>query len=439
MSRTVPNRSYLGTPATAPGPSGPQMLNYTRLIRRDPLSFLTRMRNEYGDVVQFPIPRPPTYLVASAADAQRVLVGNARNYGKDTIQYRSLSLVTGEGLLSADDELWRQQRPVVQPAFHHSGLQRLEPVVIDETDLASSEWLANGSGAVVDVEAAMMDIALRVVGRLLFGDDLRGSSADLARATLAALRVVVQRSRVPITVPRLLPTPANRQLDRSTALLDQAVANLVQQRSRAVSTTDAVAPMLLDQLLAAGLPPGEVRDQVVTFLVAGHETAASGLTWALWLLAAAPQWQERVAAAAQLEDIFPVVDEALRLFPPAWVITRTSRAPDQLDGYDIPAGALIIVSPFLIQRDPRYWDAATRFDPSRFTFATPSRMPAYLPFGAGMRLCIGRDFARWEMAVVLRELCSRFRLERPGRLRPQPITEVTLRPKAGMPLQIWQR
>ena len=439
MSRTVPDRSYLGTPATAPGPAGPQMLNYTRMIRRDPLGFLTRMRSEYGDVVQFPIPRPPTYLVASAADAQRVLVGNARNYGKDTIQYRSLSLVTGEGLLSADDQLWRQQRPVVQPAFHHSGLQRLEAVVSAETELISSEWLAKGSGAVVDVEAAMMDVALRVVGRLLFGDDLRGNSAELAQATLAALRVVVQRSRVPVAVPRLLPTPANRRLDRSTAQLDQAVAELVRQRQRATSTVAAVAPMLLDQLLAAGLSPAAVRDQVVTFLVAGHETAASGLTWALWLLAAAPQWQEQIAAASQLEQIFPVVDEALRLYPPAWVITRTSRDSDQLGGYDIPASALIIVSPFLIQRDPRYWEAAARFDPGRFVNATPSRMPAYLPFGAGMRLCIGRDFARWEMAVVLRELCQLFRVERPGDSRPQPITEVTLRPRAGMPLRIWQR
>lgn len=439
MSLDIPHRNYLGTPATAPGPAGPQMLGFTRLIRRDPLAFLTQMRDQHGDVVQFPIPRPPTYLVAAAADAQRVLVGNARNYGKDTIQYRSLSLVTGEGLLSADDEPWRRQRPIVQPAFHHSSLQRLEPVVIDETDLIGSEWVIEETGSVADVEVAMMDLALRVVGRLLFGDDLRGSSASLARATLAALRVVVQRSRVPISVPRLLPTPANRRLDRSTAQLDKAVANLVSQRIRATSTAASVAPLLLDQLLMAGLSPDEVRNQVVTFLVAGHETAASGLTWALWLLAAAPDWQQRIATADRLEDVFPVVDEALRLYPPAWVITRTSRGPDQLGGCEVPPGALIIVSPYLIQRDSRYWEAAARFDPSRFMNATPSRMSAYLPFGAGMRLCIGRDFARWEMAIVLRELCRRFRFERPGDVRPRAITEVTLRPQAGMPLRIWQR
>ncbi len=434
MTTPVPDRSYLGTPATAPGPNGPQMLRKTMLIRRDPLAFLAGMRDSYGDVVQFPLPRPPTYLAAAADNAAQILVGNARNYGKDTIQYRSLSLVTGEGLLSADDDMWRTQRPVVQPAFHHSALSGLGDIVAEESEFVADGWNGLRDGAVVDVEAAMMDIALRAVGRVLFGDDLRGRSADLARATIDALQVVIKRSRVPISVPRVIPTPANRRLDRSTAELDRAVAGLVRQRSAVAP--DPGAPLLLDLLLASPMSPDQVRNQVVTFLVAGHETAASGLTWALWLLAAAPRWQQRVAGAEDLASVYPVVDEALRLYPPAWVITRQSREPDIVGGREIPGSALMIVSPYLIHRDPRYWDEPDEFEPSRFVGAKPQRMTAYLPFGAGMRLCIGRDFARWEMAVVLRELCRRFTFERLPGPPPRAVTEVTLRPADGMPLRI---
>ncbi len=417
------------------------MLTFTRKIRRDPLAFLTAMKDRYGDIVQFPIPRPPTYFVSSADSAQRLLVGNAGNYGKDTIQYRSLSLVTGMGLLAADDSDWRKQRPVVQPAFHHSVLTGLAHLVDQETRLVIEEWRAGEDGAAVDVEASMMDIALRTVGRALFGDDLRGHSAELARATLSALEVVIQRSRVPISVPKLIPTPANRKLDRSLTRLDQAVTELVHQRTLETVRSNGVneKSLLLDLLLDSDMSADQVRDQVVTFLVAGHETAASGLTWALWLLAAAPSWQQHLAESDELTEVFPVVDEALRLYPPAWVITRQSRAADQLDGRDIPAGALLITSPFVIQRDERYWDQPERFDPARFQTVKPQRMAAYLPFGAGMRLCIGRDFARWEMAVVLQELCRSFRFERLGAPSPHPLTEVTLRPAGGMPLRLWRR
>ena len=417
------------------------MLMHTRRIRRDPLAFLTVMKDQYGDVMQFPIPRPPTYFVSSAAGAQRLLVGNASNYGKDTIQYRSLSLVTGLGLLAADDSDWRTQRPLVQPAFHHSALAGLTDVVVEEAGLITDTWRSQETGSMIDVEVAMMDIALRVVGRALFGDDLRGRSAELAQATLAALEVVIQRSRVPISIPRLIPTPANRKLDRSMARLDQAVGELVRQRRVESSSSAGLSgtPLLLDLLLAADLSAAQVRDQVVTFLVAGHETAASGLTWALWLLAAEPRWQDRLADSAELADVFPVVDEALRLYPPAWVITRHSRNQDQIEGREIPAGALLITSPFVIQRDERYWEHPQRFDPSRFVGVKPQRVAAYFPFGAGMRLCIGRDFARWEMAVVLRELCQVFRLQRAGTSSPRPLTEVTLRPGDGMPLRVWRR
>jgi cytochrome P450 len=408
------------------------MLRATMRIRRDPLGFLADVRDRFGDVSQFPIPRPPTYLLASAPAAAHVLVGNARKYGKQTIQYRSLSLVTGAGLLTADASAWREQRPVIQPAFHRRTLPALAAVATEESDRLADRWRAPGRRTVVDVESAILDLTLRIVGRSLFGDDLHGRSAAIAEATIAALEVVIQRARIPVAVPSGWPTPANRKLGRSLAELDAAVGRLVATRAAAPAQTPE---LLIDLLLAAGWPQTAVRDQVVTFLVAGHETAATGLMWALWLLAADPAHQQPTAISD--DAAAAVVSEALRLFPPAWVITRQALADDEVEGRFTPAGALVVVSPFLIHRDPRYWDDPDRFDPERF--AGGDRSAAYLPFGEGPRLCIGRDFAQWEMRIALRRLCAALRFERVPGEQPKPMPEVTLRPSGGMLLRVTPR
>lgn len=419
---------FLGTPATAPGPLGPRMLRHTAMIRRDPLAFLTLMRDSYGDVVQFPIPRPPTYLVASAAATHQVLVGRPGGYDKETIQYRSLALVTGEGLLVAPDRRWREQRPVVQPAFHHSFLPVVGRIVAEEVTTLVDRWRLAGSGAVVDAEAAMMDLTLRVVGRSLFGDPLTGSTAQLAEATLDALSVVIKRSRVPLAFPRSWPTPANRRLDRALGELDAAVARLVAQGG----PDDG---LLLDMLLAQpGWTAEQVRDQVVTFLVAGHETAASALMWALWLLAG--DVAEGDALAEDAARAPWVADETLRLYPPAWVISRSATRADDIAGHAVPADALLITSPYLLQRDARYWPEPEIFAPGRFAsrLSREQRL-AFIPFGAGLRQCIGRDFARWEMAEVIAGLGAAFRFSRVGP-PPRALASVTLRPADGLLLRI---
>ena len=430
--------SFLGTPATAPGPLGPQMLPHTMAIRSDPLKFLALMRDTYGDLVQFPLPWPPSYLVASMPFTQQVLVQRPGTYDKGTIQYRSLSLVTGDGLLVAENDRWREQRPVVQPAFHHGFLPAVAQVVREESGSLIARWRLSPAGAVVDIEAAMMDLTLRVVGRCLFGDDLRGSTAQLADATLSALSVVIKRSRVPVGVPRSWPTPANLHLRRSLAELDSAVERLVAGRSDRPGGSTMLIDLLLD---APGWTATQVRDQVVTFLVAGHETAASALTWALWLLATHPQEQERLAGSGShlSARAGAVGDETLRLYPPAWVISRNAVAPDEIGGRRIPTGALLIASPYLIHRDPRYWTDPDQFRPTRFEDRlTRTQRLAYLPFGAGPRLCIGRDFARWEMTEVLAALAPEFRWE-PVDSSPALLPSVTLRPAGGMRLRLWPR
>lgn len=444
--------SFLGTPATAPGPDGPTMLRGFGVIRRNPLRALATTWRHYGDVVQYPIPRPPTYLVNDPDGVRRVLVGNARNYGKSTIQYRALSLVTGEGLLVADTEPWRRQRRLVQPAFHHETLEAVVDHVNTALEGVCAGWDALPVGAVTDVDAAMMHAALEVVGHALFGTDLSNDAERLASATLEALDVVVARARVPITPPSWVPTPANRRLARAVAQLDAAVASMLQQPP----TGHDMLAMLrsVHDEAGVGLTPQEIRDQIVTFIVAGHETVASAMTWAWALVARHPEVQERLHAEAvdvlgdrpvafddldRLPYARAVLDETLRLYPPAWLITRKALQADVIGGHDVPAGALIILSPWLLHRHPRVWVDPAQFRPERFLEGEVDRT-CFIPFGAGPRLCIGRDFSYVEGVAMLASLARRYRFDYPlGSTVPLADPLVTIRAVGGLPLRVTRR
>lgn len=451
-----PRGSFLGTPATAPGPTGPDMLRAFGSIRRDPLAFLAETWRTHGDVVQFPIPRPPSYLVSDPAAVRRVLVGHPGGYGKSTIQYRSLSLVTGEGLLVADTPAWRRQRPLVQPAFHHETLESVAGHVGVAIHRLFEQWDGLPEGAVTDVDAAMMHAALEVVGHALFGTDLSGDAERLATATLAALDVVVARARVPVTPPSWLPTPNNRRLATSVRQLDEAVVRMLVERRRSASTPTDMLGMLLASRDedGRGLGVREIRDQVVTFIVAGHETVASALSWAVALVAAHPEVQRDLQAEAdavlggrtpsfadypRLPVARAVLDEALRLYPPAWLITRAALQPDVLSGREVPVGALVIVSPWIVHRHPSAWTDPEEFRPQRFLAGGIDRS-AFLPFGAGLRLCIGRDFAYVEGALMLAAIAGRYDVAYPdgcGLPRAEPL--VTIRPVGGLPLHVRRR
>jgi cytochrome P450 len=406
-------------------------------------------------VVQFPVPKPPSYLFNDPDGVRSVLVTNARSYGKSTIQYSALSLVTGEGLLSADTAEWKRQRPMVQPAFHRETLTTIVSHVATAAERIIEDWNALTEGAVVDIDAAIMNAALEVVGHALFGSDLSTDADVLTTATLDALDVVIARARVPITPPAWVPTPGNRKLSSSVAALDRAVHSMLDSRGVREVPAD-----MLDLLITArddeghALTETEIRDQVVTFIVAGHETVASALTWTFALLAENPEVMRLLQAeadavlggnAAQFADYqrLPyaraVIDETLRLYPPAWLITRNSLGDDSLGGYEVPEGSLIIMSPWLLHRHPGVWANPDRFDPQRFIDGEIDRS-AFIPFGAGPRQCIGRDFAYVEAVLLLSSLVAHFDLEYPaGQQRPPAVPLVTMRPANGLHLRVSAR
>ena len=308
-------------------------------------------------------------------------------------------------------------------------------------------------GSVVDVDAAMMHGALEVVGHALFGTDLSADADRLATATLSALDVVVARARVPVTPPAWVPTPANRKLRSSVDELDGAVRRMMDERRR---SPREVPTDMLDLLMGsrddtgAGLTVPEIRDQVVTFIVAGHETVASALTWAWALLAAHPQIQRDLqdesdavlggrpatfADYGRLPLARAVFDEALRLYPPAWLITRKALGDDTLGGHHIPESSLLILSPWLLHRHPAVWPQPETFRPERFLSGEADRT-AFIPFGAGLRQCIGRDFAYVEGVLMLAALAGRYTFAYPdGGGIPAAEPLVTVRPVGGLPLR----
>ena len=425
-----------------PGPSGPEMLANIALMRSAPPDFLAQCAERYGAVVRFPIPRSEVFLVSDPADCRRVLQGNHTAYGKRTIQYDTLALVTGSGLLASDGDLWRRMRRTLSPAFHHELVMGMSSAITR----VASRWVekTRASGVrEIDLDAAMLELSLQIVGTTLMGGSI-GRARSVVDAVMDALHVVVRRAQQPVPVPEAWPMPGKRRFESALAVLNAAVDSLIAQRRLKPPGDDALSMLVaaMDDGIAS---PSEVRDEVVTLIVAGHETVAATLTWTWVLLSAHPEVEQRVhhevavmtdGESAGHVDQSPlrytraVVDECLRLYPPAWVITRRALEPDVLGGCAIPTGATVIVAPYVMQRDARLWPDPLRFAPERFLAGAAtetSRGPmTYLPFGAGPRLCIGRDLALLEAPLVIATLARglRFRPKRPAvdsaRLRSHP-------------------
>ena len=426
------------TPVTAPGPLGPAMLRNLRAIQHAPLDFLERTWRDHGDVVQFPIPRPATYMVSSPDGARDVLVNQHKVMSKRTAQYSTLSLVTGEGLLTADTQAWKPVRRQLAPAFHHEMVDLTRHHVeqaLSRLDVSWSELTRDGS-ALVDVDHEMMTLALKITGAALFGSDLTADAQSIGQATLRALHGVILRARSPLPMPLSIPTARNRGMKAAIKELDVAVNRIIESRSRNPLPVGApprdMLDVLLDQNIEQPLSRKQVRDEVTTFIVAGHETVASALTWT-WKLLGENQYEYNLLREKP-ERSGIVFDETLRLYPPAWVITRRTRGAIEVSGHEIPADALVIVSPWLVHRHPDVWQTPDSFLPDRFNDGTP--MLGYLPFGAGPRLCIGREMARLEASLIIQHIAQKWNLS-PLHHNEVPVdASVTLRPHGGLPMRL---
>lgn len=452
----------------------------------------------WGDLVAFPVRPRPALLVNDPDGVDQVLRRNAGAYSKQTVQYDTLSLLTGQGLLTAPTPLWRVRRRQLAPAFHRRTLDGLLATVDAAATAMVSSLLAaatppgtppgtapgtRGGATPVAVEDVLLAGTLDIVTGALFGAGLAGRSVGVAHAVVAGLDGVIGRATSPLRLPLSVPTPANRRLRRGLGELDALVADLIEEHPRA---SGAGTGDLLDLLLTTVADPVAVRDEVVTLVVAGHETVASALIWALWLLSGRPDVAAELAAEAAtvLDSGVPtleqlrglratraVLDETLRLYPPSWLLTRLAVEPDVVAGVAVEPGTLMIMSPWTLHRRSAAWPAPDRFDPQRFRVAPaadqattpdratatdqapadqvtagqdttpdPTRRPDYVPFGSGPRLCIGRDFALLEATVLLARLAAALTFTRPpGTGLPRPRARVTVRPDRPLVLLLAPR
>ncbi|MFC7489861.1 MULTISPECIES: cytochrome P450 [unclassified Knoellia] len=438
-----------------PGPTALDMAKAFTKVRADPLTFLGEVRDEFGDVAAFPVPGVPALLLSDPVDVRHVLQTSARQWTKDTVQYAALGRITGNGLLASAEPSWMPHRRAAAPAFHRQRLAVVSEQVVGATDDALRAWDTGPLGGAREVEVShlLAGLALDVVGRTLFGSDLSPHAGRLLDATSEAAVLVVRAGRSIVPIPARTPTPLNRRIRAARREFDALSHLLIAERRRSTAGQATSGDDLLGLLLDGGLTDDEIRDELVTMVIAGHETVAAGLTWTLMLLAEHPAIQEEVhEEAAGLTGPPPlmgadaaapvtraVVDEALRLFPPAWAISRRSSLPDLIGGREVPAGTLAIISPYVLHRHPRLWDDPLAFRPSRFHDGIEQR-GAYLPFGAGPRLCIGREFALAEMVVVLTRLLAGHQFTTPpGWTRPFAEARVALHPRGGMTLLVGGR
>ena len=441
----------------APGPDLLTLLRSLTGLRDNPLTFLQQAAATYGELVHFKLGPWNAFVLTRPEDIQHVLQDNNRNYTKDTIQYNALADVTGRGLLTSDGETWLRQRRRMQPAFHRQRIQGFGPLMLEAAASKAADWEAAAqSGALIDVDREMMELALEILGKALLGVDLRTEAPVLTSAVLVALDHVIGGVKSPDILPKFIPTPSRRAFQQALRTLDGAVQEIIQAR-RGADTRPANGD-LLDMMLhatddGAAMTDQQLRDELITILIAGHETVASALTWACYLLATNPQVEARLHAELDqvlgsraptmddlpaLETTRRVFDETLRLYPPAWLVTRKNIEADVIGGALIPAGSLVIVSLATTHRNPAYWPDPDQFDPDRFLPEIANARPryAYLPFGGGPRLCIGNHFALLEAPLVLASLYQRYHLE----LDPdhEVIVDplVTLRPRGGLPMRV---
>jgi cytochrome P450 len=403
------------TQTAFPGPARWPGLDELQVLRDGPHEFLLELSRRYGHAVRYPIGPFRFYQFTHPDAVQQVLVTDQTAYDKDTFQYRLLSEITGDGLLT------------------------------------------------MDVAADMMHVALQAVVKTLFGAEVGDRASALWRATLDVLHHLMFRARTFGIVPRWLPTRRNRRFRASLGVLDETIYGTIHERRQADGLTAGETPDLLQRLMDArheemgeGLTDRQLRDEMITLLIAGHETVASALTWTWYLLATHPESDARLhhEISRVLDGALPTVDdldqltytgaafhEAMRLYPPAWVITRRARAEQEVQGFRVPRGALVVMSPYVTHRHPHFWDDPDAFRPERFLEGASDgrHRYAYFPFGGGPHLCIGNHFALVEAALIIPTVIQRYRLEPVEESSVVVDPGVTLQPKGGLPMHVRPR
>jgi cytochrome P450 len=424
-------------PAAEPAPADAQ-----GSTKRDPFHALLALAERHGDVAPYRSGRNRAFLVNHPDLVRHVLADNAANYRKDTFINERFRVAVADGLLTSEGVVWRRDRRLMQPAFHRDRLASLASAIVAAVATVSDRWAGiAGSGRTVDMTAEMGSLTLRITAAVLFGADISTSARGIGRLIS--------------NVMAHLPSPENSAF-RAAKHRVEALADDVIERRRSTGPAGDLLSLLQearDEQTGEGMGAQQLRDQVITLLVAGYETTANALSWTWYLLSQNPDsmrgLQDELGSVLrgsmpdggtlpQLSRTRMVIEEALRLYPPAWILGRRALSDDRLGDRPLPAGSVVAISPYALHRHPAFWEQPDRFDPSRFApaLAATRHRFAYIPFGAGPRLCIGHNLAMMEAQLALAALAARFSPQLVPGAVVVPERRFTLRPRGGLPMTI---
>ncbi len=431
-----------------PFPVSNPLLGVLPLIQSDPLRVMERATLEFGPVTHLPMPGMEAWVLGTPRLAHHVLVANVKNYVKQTRGYEMLRHVLGNGLVTSEGDFWKRQRRIAQPAFHRERLAAFGEIMTRATDDMVDGWAL---GKPFDFAAEIMRCTLRVVGEALLSADVTRDADGVGRALTVGLEHLIHRTLHPLSLPEWVPTPRNTRFKEAVAELDRVVGDIITQRRAGGGPQHDLLAMLMesrDPETGEGMTDAQLRDEVMTIFLAGHETTANNLSWLAMLLGHAPDVERRLVAEARavLGDAPPTMEsmprlplamnavkESLRLYPPIWTLGRRVVEDDVVEGYRLAKGSLVFVSPWAIHRLPEYWPDPLAFDPDRWAVEDPRRQHgSYLPFSMGQRKCIGDTFAMAEALLIITRVLQRVHLSLvPGqRFTPEPV--ITLRPRGGV-------
>jgi cytochrome P450 len=439
------------------GPKGNFLLGVMPEFNRDSLAFIERLARDYGDIVSTRFFYVPAYFLYHPDYIEQVLATNSRNFVKP-LSFRTpfFQRLVGNGLLTSEGEFWRRQRRLAQPAFHRERINAYAHVMVKDTEEMLTAWR---DGEIRDTHRDMMRLTMEVVTHTLFNTNVSDDADKVARALGILVEPFGSQATLKWILDNRLPTLTNRRFHKVAAQLDEVVYRIISQRR---ASGDQDQGDLLSMLLQAHDEDGsqmtdqQLRDEVITLFLAGQETTALTLTWAWYLLAQHPEaekklWQELEEVlggrAPEAED-FPklkftemVAKEAMRLYPPAYVVGREAVNECEIGGYHVPPKMQVFMAPWVVHRDPRFFDAPNEFRPERWTPEFISNLPkyAYFPFGGGPRVCIGNAFAMMEIVLLLATIARKYKLglvtNKPVELQPA----MSLRPRNGIRMRLDRR
>jgi cytochrome P450 len=446
----------MAIPRYPPGPKGKLFGGNFSAFRRDALSYLQRAVEDHGDIVYFRFGPQDVFFLNHPDHIKDVLVTHHQSFMKGRALQRAKRLL-GEGLLTSEGEFHRRQRRLAQPAFHRGRIATYAAVMTDYAARTASRWADRAS---VDISHEMMRLTLAIVGKTLFDADVE-AEADEIGAALTEVMELFDFLLMPFSeLLEKLPFPHVRRFRKARARLDATIYRIIQERRRSAEDRGDLLSMLLSARDEEGdggrMSDLQVRDEVMTIFLAGHETTANALSWTWYLLSQHEEVEAKLHEEldAVLEGRTPafedvarlrytemVLAESMRLYPPAWAIGRLSLQDHEIGGYTIPAKALVLLSPYVTHRDARYFPDPARFDPERWTQQARESRPqfAYFPFGGGPRRCIGEGFAWMEGILLIAALAQGWRMRLVPGQRVETMPVITLRPKHGIKMTLEKR